>query len=90
MQHVSRVAVMHSKKYDIENLKRINLQEGNKLDFQFFTQKLDLELAKTIKGFDTVCAFVNDTLNKEVLEELKNNGVSLIALRCAGFNNLDR
>lgn len=41
------------------------------------------------KGYDAVCVFVNDRLNAEVIAGLKENGIKLIALRCAGFNNVD-
>lgn len=41
------------------------------------------------KGYDAVCVFVNDRLNAEVIAALKQNDVKLIALRCAGFNNVD-
>lgn len=41
------------------------------------------------KGFDAVCIFVNDNASGEVVEELGKLGVKLIALRCAGFNNVD-
>ena len=41
------------------------------------------------KGYDVVCIFVNDIADKETLKILEENGVKLIALRCAGFNNVD-
>lgn len=41
------------------------------------------------KGFDAISIFVNDNGSAEVVEELSNLGVKLIALRCAGFNNVD-
>ena len=40
-------------------------------------------------GAQAVCVFVNDVLNREVVEGLAGSGVGLIALRCAGFNNVD-
>ena len=43
----------------------------------------------TAQGFDAVCVFVNDVVNAEVIDVLKKCGVKLIALRCAGFNNVD-
>jgi D-lactate dehydrogenase len=42
-----------------------------------------------VKGFNAVCVFVNDTVNTEVLEAMKEEGVNLVLLRCAGFNNVD-
>ncbi len=41
------------------------------------------------RGTDVACIFVNDTANREVIRSLKENGVKLLALRCAGFNNVD-
>jgi D-lactate dehydrogenase len=50
---------------------------------------LNMSTAILAKGYDAVCVFVNDIVNKEVLEELSHHAVKLIALRCAGFNNVD-
>ena len=41
------------------------------------------------KGFDVVCVFVNDIIDKEIIDSLAENGIKLIALRCAGYNNVD-
>lgn len=62
-------------------------KKNNPFNMVFLPQKLVLQTATS--GFDAVCIFVNDYANKEILERLKENGVSLIALRCAGFNNID-
>ena len=43
----------------------------------------------TASGYDIVCTFVNDTINRTVISILKKCGVKMIALRCAGFNNVD-
>ncbi|MCR5000157.1 MAG: 2-hydroxyacid dehydrogenase, partial [Lachnospiraceae bacterium] len=45
--------------------------------------------AKLAKGYDVACVFVNDTVNEKVISSLAKKGVKLIALRCAGFNNVD-
>ncbi len=50
---------------------------------------LDRHTVKLADGFDAVCVFVNDQLDRPVLEQLARGGVKLIALRCAGFNNVD-
>lgn len=59
------------------------------LDMTFLSPRLNKETANLAEGFDVVCCFVNDNLNAVVLKKLKNLGVKLIALRCAGFNNVD-
>ncbi len=56
---------------------------------KFFDYKLNEDTAVLTKGYDAVCVFVNDTLNDGVINTLKDNGVGLIALRCAGYNNVD-
>jgi D-lactate dehydrogenase len=55
----------------------------------FVEERLLKKTAGLAKGYLAVCAFVHDELNKDVLEKLAKNGTSLIALRCAGFNNVD-
>jgi lactate dehydrogenase-like 2-hydroxyacid dehydrogenase len=57
--------------------------------FEFFDVRLSLETASLAAGSQVVCAFVNDDLGASVVEELAALGVKLIALRCAGFNNVD-
>ena len=59
------------------------------ISFKFFDTKLNQDTVDLAKGYDGVCIFVNDTVNKEVIEKLQRFKVSTIALRCAGFNNVD-
>ena len=60
-----------------------------KLDITFFDLGLTKETVSVLKGFEAVCVFVNDKLDAELLSSLKAVGVKLIALRSAGFNNVD-
>ena len=60
------------------------------LEFRFFEAKLTEDTADLTKGFDAVCVFVNDTLNAAVIDRLYENGVRLIALRCAGYISVER
>ncbi|KYQ90074.1 D-lactate dehydrogenase [Tieghemostelium lacteum] len=83
---MSKVAVFSSKPYWVEWFNKVN-KSG--ISFTFFNMALCKISAKTTKGFDAVCCFVNDKLDKEVLEELKNCGIKLVLLRCAGMNTLD-
>lgn len=60
-------------------------------DVEITYQEIDIS-PKTVslaKGYDAICAFVNSNLNAEVIEKLHEIGISLILLRCAGFNNVD-
>ena len=59
------------------------------LDIKYFETKLNEDTVSLAKGFDGVCVFVNDTVNANVAEALYGFGVRVIALRCAGFNNVD-
>lgn len=59
------------------------------LDITFFEVHLSTKTAPLAQGFDAVCVFVNDDLPAEVIDQLHSFGVKLIALRCAGFNNVD-
>ncbi|NLN26663.1 MAG: 2-hydroxyacid dehydrogenase [Firmicutes bacterium] len=81
------IAVFSSKPYDREYFLRANESHGHKLTF--FESRLTLESVVQAQGFPAVCAFVNDQLNAPVLRVLARHGTRLIALRCAGFNNVD-
>jgi len=82
-----KVAVFSQKPYDREFLQTANASHHHELEF--FEAHLSLSTAPLAKGFPAVCAFVNDCLDAAVLETLAANGTRLIALRCAGFNNVD-
>jgi len=82
-----KVAVFSSKKYDQEFINRFN--QSTDLTFEFFESKLSLETVKLAQNFNAVCIFVNDEANKAVLTQLNAYGINIIALRCAGFNNVD-
>jgi D-lactate dehydrogenase len=82
-----KVAVFSAKAYDRRFLKSANAAHGHALTF--LEPRLDGETAALAVGFPAVCAFVNDRLDKDVLAALAKQGTRLIALRCAGFNNVD-
>ncbi len=63
--------------------------EGTTFKINYFRVKLDASTARYARGADVVCAFVNDDLSKEVVDILAEQGVKMIAMRCAGFNNVD-
>ena len=82
-----RVAVFSTKSYDKEHFNQANSQYGYELEF--FDVRLEAKTARLAHGFPVVCLFVNDDADREVLTELAANGTKVIALRCAGYNNVD-
>lgn len=82
-----QVAFFDTKPYDITYFKKYGEEHG--IDFKFFETKLTEDTAELAHGYDAVCAFVNDTVNKNVIDRLESMGVRVLALRCAGFNNVD-
>lgn len=59
------------------------------LELTFFDVHLSEKTAPLAQGFEAICVFVNDQLNRQVITQIAELGVKLIALRCAGFNNVD-
>ncbi len=80
------VAIFGAKKYDREFLGAAN---DSRHELRFFEPHLNEETVGLVTGFDVVCVFVNDHVNKAVIAKLCSLGVRLIALRCAGYNNVD-
>ncbi len=81
-----KVAMFDTKPYDRDSFEG-SAHEG--MSFTYFDTGLDESTVGLAKGFDCVCVFVNDTVNASVIDTLDSYGVKLIALRCAGFNNVD-
>lgn len=84
---MSKIAFFDTRSYDKDAFTKENEKFGYEIDF--FDFKLNEKTALTAKGFDAVCVFVNDVVNQEVISILKNCGIKIILLRCAGFNNVD-
>lgn len=82
-----RVAVFSSKNYDKTFIEQYNT--NNTLIFEYFDSKLNEQTVSLAEGFDAICIFVNDEANETVLKQLNELGIKIIALRCAGFNNVD-
>jgi len=82
-----KVAFFDTKQYDIASFEGY-IKDSN-IEIKFFETKLTEDTVKLAKGFDAVIVFVNDILNQNVIDQLLEYGVKLIALRCAGFNNVD-
>lgn len=65
------------------------MKEQYQIEIEYFETKLGPRTAFMAKGFDALVAFVNDNIDKETIDILHQNGVKLIAMRCAGYNNVD-
>lgn len=81
-----KVAVFSSKPYDIRFFSQATQSHHQ---FTFLEPHLNAQTAALSQGHDAVCCFVNDSVDRATLEHLHQQGISLIALRCAGFNNVD-
>jgi len=81
-----KTAVFSTKPYDRDFLTAAN---AGAHELHFLEAHLDASTALLAAGFGAVCVFVNDTVDAPVLAQLASGGTRLIALRCAGFNNVD-
>ena len=82
-----KIAFFDTKDYDRELFDEYNKKYG--FEITYLESKLNSETAPLARGYDVVCIFVNAVVDKKTIEVLKECGVKLIALRCAGFNNVD-
>lgn len=80
-------AFFSSKPYDRRFFDLANKDFGHEITY--FETRLTRQTLKLAEGYECACVFVNDTLDESVLIELAAQGTRLIALRCAGFNNVD-
>ena len=82
-----QVAFFDTKDYDRPSFEKYGQAHG--LQYRFLETKLTEDTVDLARGCDAVCVFVNDTVNAPVIEKLHEYGVKLIALRSAGYNNVD-
>ena len=82
-----RIAFFDTKPYDRPAFERYGKEHD--IEFRFFETRLTEETAALADGCEAVCVFVNDTVNAAVIDRLYEGGVKLIALRSAGYNNVD-
>lgn len=82
-----KIAVFSCKPYDKRTLNEAN--KNPHIQLQFFESRLSEETVSLAKGFDAVSCFVNDQINENVLSTLASYHINCIALRCAGYNNID-
>lgn len=82
---MEEIAFFDAKPYDIESFEKLN----TKYKFNYFADKLTPYTARLAYGCKAVCAFVNDRINRDVIDKLDKINVKCIAMRCAGYNNID-
>lgn len=82
-----KIALFSAKAYDRDYFEQANQQFNYSIDY--FDVRLDAKTSRLAHGYSVVCAFVNDDLSRPVLTDLVNNGTRLLAMRCAGYNNVD-
>ena len=81
-----RVTVFSTKSYDRQFL---DLANKGRYQLTYLESRLTRQTVSSAAGADAICAFVNDELDEQVLAQLQSLGIRLVALRCAGFNNVD-
>ncbi|MBR0419178.1 MAG: HPr family phosphocarrier protein [Erysipelotrichaceae bacterium] len=89
---VLKVAFFNTKDYDRIFFSKLANETGPgtfNVEINYLESRLTKETAALAKGHDAICIFVNDEAPKEVIDILHNEGIRLILLRCAGFNNVD-
>lgn len=82
-----KIAFFDAKPYDIESFNELNSKYGYTI--KYFKFHLTTDNVVLAQAYDAVVIFVNDTVDAEMIMKLKEYGVKLIALRSAGFNNVD-
>ena len=83
----SKIAFFGAKPYDIASFDKVN--EKYNYDIRYYKGHLNPNNVVLTQDTDVVCIFVNDTADAAVIDAMVDNGVKLLALRCAGFNNVD-
>ncbi len=82
-----KIAFFDAKPYDRPSFDRYGDEKG--IVFKYYETRLNEDTVDLAKGCDGVCVFVNDTVNAAVIDRLQELGIKVLALRCAGFNNVD-
>lgn len=82
-----KIAFFDTKPYDRKSFESLNADFG--FEISYHEAKLGPDTVSVADGADAVCAFVNDNLGAETIEGLVKRGIRLIAMRCAGYNNVD-
>ena len=85
-KRVKTVAFFDVKPYDKTSFERFADEDIN---IRYFENKLNSDTVSMAACCDGVCAFVNDTIDRVVIDKLADYGVGVVAMRCAGYNNVD-
>ncbi len=80
-----RIAVFSSRSYDEQFFSSVDSNH----ELTFHDARLNATTLALARGYPAVCVFVNDVVDREVLNDLSQHGLKVVALRCAGFNNVD-
>lgn len=83
---MKKIALFDAKAYDKKWFDECN---NNRYEIIYFESKLNAQTVRLAKKADAVCAFVNDDLNKKVIAKLEKMGIGIVAMRCAGYSNID-
>lgn len=88
-----KIAFFDAKDYDRQSFVLSNNgdmgEDDGEFDIRYYEARLSSDTYKLAEGCDAVCVFVNDDINRFVIDKLVEMGIRLIALRCAGYNNVD-
>ncbi len=84
---MKKIAFFDTKPYDKIFFEKIKGEYD--LEFKYYESKLNIDNAYKAKDYDGAVAFVNDDIDKETIDTLYENGIRVIAMRCAGYNNVD-
>ena len=82
-----KFAFFDAKPYDKPGFE--HYRQGTELEIKYYETRLNADTVSLAEGCDGVCVFVNDTVDREVVQRLCRMGVRMVALRCSGFNNVD-
>ena len=82
-----KIAFFDAKDYDKNSFIKSNINE--EFEINYYDTRLTEETVRLAEGYDVVCVFVNDDINRKVIDSLTKMNVKLVALRCAGYNNVD-
>jgi D-lactate dehydrogenase len=82
-----KITFFSTQPYDSKSFEACNTNYS--FNIKYLDVQLNEQTASLARGADAVCAFVNDRINSSIIKELASSGVKIIALRCAGFNNVD-
>lgn len=83
------IAFFDSKEYMRAAFEKVNKEKGFGFHFEWFKEKLNKDTAVLASGTTVACCFVNDDVGADAVNALHDNGVEMVAMRCAGFDNVD-